>query len=78
MATKLNSVRVEWVDSMSDPSWSEPSMAAGQCSTAGFLVGRSKDTVSVALNYCHAEGATKWGHTINIPMCSVRRITKLK
>ena len=71
-------VKVDWVDSMGDRGWSTPSRKSGICSTVGYLVERNKDCITVALNQCHSKAATRWGDSINIPACSIKKVRTLK
>lgn len=68
-------VLVEWIDSVQSIGWGElhePSDLT--CWSAGFLVSKTKDRVTLALNWDGAEH----GMTMEIPRVAVKKIRKLK
>lgn len=67
-------VLVEWVDSMGASGWRTADQANLKCVTIGNLLYKKKDRICVALN-TSAYGNGDW---IEIPICSVRKIKKLK
>lgn len=69
-------MRVEWLDSMSQPGWGhyDPSEDM-RCESIGFLIASKPDRVVLALNHC---GDGVHGDYITIPRSAVRRVTYLR
>lgn len=75
---KLNLVLVEWVDSLGSPGWNNNFENGDmRCVTSGHLIEKTKDRIVVALNKSlNSENA--YGDYMEIPLCAVTKITKLK
>lgn len=71
----LRPIMVEWVDSMASSGWGDPRTPADmRCVSVGHLVRRTKDRVHIALN----RSANSHGDHIEIPLCAVTRVRRLK
>ena len=68
-------VLVEWIDSVHSTGWSpvrEPSDM--RCVSAGFLVAKTADRVTLAIN----RDGDRFGHFMEIPRVAVTRIRTLR
>lgn len=71
---KTKPVIVRWVDSMKNSGWRDYESSGLECTTIGHLVSRTKERVAVCMN------RSKYGDGdyMEIPMCSVKSIRRLK
>ena len=69
-------VCVEWIDSMGCAGWGDYTPSNMNCVSVGFLVEKNKDRVILALNKSLHVG--RHGDYMEIPLCAVKRIRKLK
>lgn len=74
---KLNLVLIEWVDSIGSSGWKHDfEQSDMRCVSAGHLIEKTKDRIIIAMNKSlHADG---YGDYMEIPLCAVTKITKLK
>lgn len=82
MATVFPPVIVEWLDILDENGWSssppEP-LKPVRVTTAGFLIQRDKEHVTIIRDYHHADGEDSpvYGGRVVIPASVVRAITFL-
>lgn len=74
-------VEVEWIDSAFHRGWSSADekrreMSYSVCRTAGYLIGRDKQSVKIAMNM--ADKSASFGDGITIPTVAVKRVRRLK
>lgn len=75
---KLPLVEVSWVDSASTNGWrgkQEPDDVPCKCRTVGYLLKRTKRTLTVAQNLSEFGSTGEW---MQIPAAVVKRVRRLK
>ena len=70
-------VLVEWIDSMQSSGWHDHKIGNMNCITIGHYHSEYSDRIVIAMNRS-LEGEVAYGSFMEIPKCSIKKVTKLK
>ena len=79
MKIKHKVVLVEWIDSAGCSGWQEdPITTPLICQSVGFLVRKSKESITLALSFCDDNCSKPYGDMIVIPRGCIKKKKVLK